>query len=354
MKLGLAIGYSGAEMRVPVELVQKAEKLGYDSVWTAEAYGSDALSPLAYLAAFTNRIRLGTGIVQLAARTPANCAMTAATIDAMAGGNRVILGVGVSGPQIVEGWYGQPWGRPYYRLKDYIQIMRKILRRESPVSHEGREISLPYYGPGSSGLGKPLKSILHMNPDLAIWMGSGNEAPVKLCAELCDGILPLGWVPGSMETYRPWIEEGFKRAGNGKSWKDFEIQASTTVILTNDVREAFRKMKPNIALYVGGMGHKTINFHNRTMQRRGYADAAAQIQELFLSGRKGEAIEAVPDEYCDEMSLVGTAARIKERYQAWADSGCTGLTIGARAGADEDVLELMADLADTRSSVPAS
>ena len=166
MKLGLSIGYSGGEMRLPVEKVQLAEQLGYDSVWTAEAYGSDALSPLAYLAAKTERIKLGTGVIQLAGRTPANAAMTIATIDALAGGGRVICGIGVSGPQIVEGWYGQPWGKPYYRIKDYVTIMKKILAREEPVVHEGREISLPYEGEGAMGVGKPLKSILHMNPDI--------------------------------------------------------------------------------------------------------------------------------------------------------------------------------------------
>src|SRR6266508_1068478 len=265
MKLGLSLGYSGAEMQVPGAKVQLVERLGFDSVWTAEAYGSDAVTPLAYLAALTTRIRLGTGIMQLAARTPANCAMSMATVDAMAGGNRVIAGLGVSGPQIVEGWYGQPWGRPYYRLKDYISIMRKVLAREQPVTHEGREISLPYTGPGSAGLAKPLKSILHMNQNIPIWMGSGNEAPVKLAAQLCDGLLPLGFVPGSMQIFRPWLEEGFRRAGNGKSFKDFEIQAGTMVTITDDVRAAFRQMKPGIALYVGGMGHRHINFHKNAM-----------------------------------------------------------------------------------------
>src|ERR1700683_3401769 len=170
MKLGLSIGYSGAQLNVPVALVQRAEELGYDSVWTAEAYGSDAVTPLAYLAAVTKRIKLGTGIMQLAARSAANAAMCAGTVDALAGGGRFIAGLGVSGPQIVEGWYGQPWGRPYYRLRDYVAIMRKIFRRDEPVTHSGKEISLPYTGPGSVGLGKPLKSILHMNPALPIYL----------------------------------------------------------------------------------------------------------------------------------------------------------------------------------------
>src|SRR5205809_1388609 len=248
MKLGLSIGYSKAQLNVPVELVQRAEELGYDSVWSAEAYGSDAITPLAFLAAKTNRIKLGTGIMQLAARTPANAAMSAASIDAMSGGGRFIAGLGVSGPQIVEGWYGQPWGNPYYRVKDYVAIMRKIFKREEPVTHQGREISLPYTGEGAIGLGKPLHSILHMNPNIPIWMGCGSEATTKLVAELCDGWLPHGWSPGAMSYFGPWLEEGFRRAGNGKSLKDFEIQAGVTVNLTNDVREAVRKMKPNIAL----------------------------------------------------------------------------------------------------------
>ncbi len=183
MKLGLAIGYSRAHVDIPVKLVQRAEELGYDSVWTAEAYGSDAVTPLAFLAAHTSRIKLGTGIMQLAARTPANAAMSAATVDAMAGGGRFIAGLGVSGPQIVEGWYGQPWGKPYWRIRDYVAIMRKIFAREAPVTHDGREISLPYTGPGALGIGKPLKSILHMNPDIPIFLATGNEATVKLTAQ---------------------------------------------------------------------------------------------------------------------------------------------------------------------------
>src|SRR5205809_4793769 len=224
MKLGLSIGYSGAELKLPVDTVLLAERLGFDSVWTAEAYGSDAITPLAYLAALTKRIRLGTGIMQLAARPPASAAMAAGTLDALAGGHRVIAGLGVAGPQIVEGWYGQPWGKPYWRIKDYVGIMRKIFRREGPVSHEGREISLPYTGPGAMGVGKPLKSILHMNPDIPIYLGTGNEATVKLTAEIADGWLPLGFVPGSMPEYRPWLEEGFRRAGNGKGFGNFAIQ----------------------------------------------------------------------------------------------------------------------------------
>jgi F420-dependent oxidoreductase-like protein len=345
MKLGLSIGYSGAEMTLPMEEILLAEKLGYDSVWTAEAYGSDAISPLAYIAALTKHIRLGTGVIQLAARTPAATAMAAQTVDALAGGGRFIAGIGVSGPQIVEGWYGQPWGRPYYRIKDYVTIMKKIFAREEPVTHDGKEISLPFTGEGAMGIGKPLKSILHPNPNLPVWLGTGTESNVKLTAEIADGWLPLGFVPGSMKIYQPWLEEGFKRAGNGKSLKDLEVQTGTTVIITKDVKEAFRRMKPNIALYVGGMGHRDKNFHNDMMVRRGYEDAAKTIQELYLAGRKAEAIEAVPDEYCDENSLVGPVERIRERYKPWADSGATGLTVRAT---QTEAIELMAEIADVK------
>ena len=293
MKLGLGIGYSGAQLSVPVEKVQRAERIGYDSVWSAEAYGSDAISPLAYLAGKTERIRLGTGIMQLAGRTPAMAAMQAATVDA----------------------------------------------------HQGKEISLPYTGDGALGIGKPLMSILHMNPNIPIWVGSGTETNVRLAGEVADGLLPLGFRPDSMELFRPWLEEGFKRAGGGKSIADFEIQPGVAVIITNDVSAALQRMKPNTALYVGGMGHRDKNFHNDMMVRLGYPEAAARIQELYLAGRKQEAVEAVPDEFLDEGSLVGPIERIKDRYRAWEESGVTGLTINA---AQTEALELMADLAGTR------
>lgn len=342
MKLGLSIGYSKARLDIPVKLVQQAEELGYDSVWTAEAYGSDAVTPLAYLAAVTSRIRLGTGIMQLAARTAANAAMCAGTVDALAGGGRFIAGIGVSGPQIVEGWYGEPWGRPYYRIKDYVAIMRKIFRREEPVTHDGREISLPYRGDGAAGVGKPLKSILHMNPDIPIFLATGNEATVKLTAEIADGWLPMGFVPGAMEEYRPWLEEGFRRAGNGKSLADLEIQASIHVEVADDVKAALAKLKPEVALYVGGMGHRDKNFHKDQMIRRGFGEAADRIQELYLAHRKEEAEAAVPDEWVDMKSLVGPPDRIRQRYRVWEDSGATGLTVRSR---QPEAIAVMAEAA---------
>ncbi len=339
MKLGLGIGYSGGEMRLPIEKVQLAERLGYDSVWTAEAYGSDADSPLAYLAAKTERIKLGTAVIQLAGRTPANAAMTIATIDALAGGNRVICGLGVSGPQIVEGWYGEPWGRPYYRIKDYVTIMKKILRREEPVVHEGKEISLPYIGEGALGVGKPLKSILHMNPDIPIWLGTGMESTVRLTAEIADGWLPLGLVPETVKNFQPWIDEGLAKAGKDAS--QFDAQAGGAVVVTDDVQSALDRLKPGIALYVGGMGHKNKNFHKEMMIRRGFGDAAERIQELYLAKRKQEAIEAVPDEFVDQGNLVGDKERIKKRFRDWEDSGITGFTVNG----NEEAIRLMAELA---------
>tara|TARA_A100001037_G_scaffold193318_1_gene172984 strand:+ start:9332 stop:10372 length:1041 start_codon:yes stop_codon:yes gene_type:complete len=339
MKLGLSLGYSGPQLKIPLEKVQLAERLGYDSVWTAEAYGSDAITPLAYIAGHTERIRLGTGIIQLAARSPANAAMAFATLDQLAGGNRAICGIGVSGPQIVEGWYGEPWGRPYYRIKDYVAIMRKIFAREEPVTHEGTEISLPYTGEGALGIGKPLKSIMHMNPDIPIFLGTGMESTVRLTAEIADGWLPLGFVPETASMYDDWIDEGLAKAG--KRPADFERQAGTQVQITDDVQGALDRLKPGIALYVGGMGHKTKNFHKEMMVRRGFGDAAERIQELFLAKRKDEATAAVPDEFVDQGALVGPKDRIRKRFRDWEDSGVTGLTISG----DEQAVQFMAECA---------
>ncbi len=339
MKLGLMLGYSGAELKIPLEDVKLAEQLGYDSVWTAEAYGSDAITPLAYIAAHTERIRLGTAVLQLAGRTPANAAMAMATLDQLAGGNRAICGIGVSGPQIVEGWYGQPWGKPYYRIKDYVAIMKKIWAREEPVTHAGKEISLPYTGPGAMGVGKPLKSILHMNPDIPIFLGTGMESTVRLTAEIADGWLPLGYVPESAHYYQDWISEGLEKAG--KSPVSFERQAMTQVQVTSDVRSAMDRLKPGIALYVGGMGHKNTNFHKEMMIRRGYGEAAERIQELYLAKHKAEAIAAVPDEFVDEGALLGPQDRIAKRYADWESAGITGLTIAG----DAEAIRTMAEVA---------
>ena len=349
MKLGVGIGYSGAQMSVPLEMIQHAESLGYDSVWSAEAYGSDALTPLAYIAARTEKIKLATGILQIPARTPAMTAMSMGTLDALAGGDRVICGLGLSGPQVVEGWYGRPWGKPGTRIREYVQILRAIFKREEPVSIDGVEYQMPYTGEGAMGLGKPLKSILHMNPNIPIYLATLGPGNVRLTAEIADGWLPMWYSPYQMHNYTPWLDEGFekaKAAGEDKGWHNFSIQTGCTVIITDDVQDALRMQKPNVALYVGGMGARDKNFHNDTMVRYGYGEAAARIQDLYLSGQKAEALEEVPDELVGEMCLVGPVERIRERYKAWADSGLTAITVNAR---QPEALELMAELAETKS-----
>ena len=344
LKLGLALSWDKPKVTIPMEKVLLAEALGFDSVWSAEAYGSDAFTPLVWVAAHTSHLRLGTSVMQVAARPPASVAMQMATLDDLSGG-RMIGGFGLSGPQIVEGWYGQPWGVPNQRLRDYLQIIRKVLRREGPVTHNGKEIRLPYDGEGSSGLGKPLKCILHTNPDIPLWVGSGGRANVILTAELADGWLPFGFVPGSMKMWQPLLEEGFKRAGKGKSLKDFEIQAGCQLYVTDDVKSVIDSLKPTIALYVGGMGHPKLNFHKQMMARRGYPEAAERIQELFLGGDRTAATAAVPDEYVDEGALIGPAERIRERYRAWQDSGATGLTVHCD---NIDDMRLLAEIAELK------
>ena len=293
MKLALGLDlYRGAELRVPVALVQRVEALGFHSVWTAEAYGSDALSPLAYLAALTTRIKLGTGVVQIAARTPAATAMHAMTIDALAGGGRVIIGLEVSGPQIVEGWYGQPWGSPNKRLRDYVAIMRKVLHRE-PLVHDGVEIRLPYDGPGALGQGKPLRSILHPNPDIPIWLATGGPANTALAGEIADGFLPMGGGADGPDVLGPHLAKGEARRVDPRT-RPFEIFGGCSVVVTDDVGVALRAMKPLTAIYVGGLGSATHNYHRDAMARRGFPKAAARIHELWMAGRMSQSRSARP------------------------------------------------------------
>jgi F420-dependent oxidoreductase-like protein len=339
MKLGISVGYSGAQMGLPIDHILEVERMGFDSVWTAEAYGSDAITPLAYIAAKTTRIKLGTGIMQVHARTPAMCAMTAQTLDALSGG-RMLVGLGLSGPQVVEGWHGVPYGKPSARLREYVEIMRKIWAREEPVRYEGEEYQLPYTGPRAMGLGKPLKSILH-GRQVPVYLATMGPLNIRTTAELADGWLPIWFSPQRIGMYRPDLEKGFQRRKDGKTEKDFEIIAGCTVDVTDDVQAAFDRRKPGLALYIGGMGAREKNFHNDTAKKYGYVEAAERIQELYLSGRKKEAEEAVPDELVDEMSLIGPEARIREKYRAWEDAGVTTMLLQTR---DPAALNLMADI----------
>jgi F420-dependent oxidoreductase-like protein len=341
IKLGYDTGYSGAKIDLPVADIFYAEQLGFDSVWASESYGSDAFVPLAYLASQTKTLRLGTGVAQLAARTPANFAMVVQTLDALAGKGRVVGGIGLSGPQIIEGWYGQPWGKPNARLRDYVAIVKKILRREAPVVHDGSEIALPYVGPGSSGLGKPLKSILHGNPDIPILLGTSKPANTRLAGEIADGWIAMHTPPAVLPTYLAILQQGLDKRTDGKTLKDLEIVTNITVTIADDVKAAFAKSKPALALYVGGMGAKDKNFHKDAMIERGFSEAADRVQELFMAGRKDEAAAAIPDDYIDGGGLIGSPARIKERFAPWRDAGYTTLRM---SGPSREAMALMAEL----------
>jgi len=323
MKLGIQLGYFGAQ---PTEnligIAQEAESLGYDSIWTAEAWGSDVFTPLSWIGAHTSKIRLGTGIAQLSARTPAATAMAALTLDHLSGG-RMILGLGVSGPQVVEGWYGQPFAKPLSRTREYVDIIRKILKRENPVANEGEHYPLPYKGKGSWELGKSLKSITHpLRADLPIFLGAEGPKNVTMRAEIADGWLPLYYSPYRKEVY----EDQIKDAKEG-----FEISAGVTIDVCEDVEKGLIPIKNTLALYIGGMGAKKRNFHTELMGRMGFESEAKRIQELFLDGKRTEAAVAVPDQFADEISLVGPPERIKERLEAWKETPITSILVGTHS-----------------------
>jgi F420-dependent oxidoreductase-like protein len=332
-------GYSGARLTVNVDLIRKAEELGFDSVWTAEAYGSDAVTPLAYIAALTTKIRLGTAIMQMPARTPAMTAMTAMSLDSLSGG-RFILGLGPSGPQVVEGWHGVPYGKPLTRTREYVSILRKILAREAPLEHEGEHYQIPYRGEGASGLGKPLKSILHGRRDLEIFTASISPNGVTCSAEVADGLMPVWMSPERFDYFEPHLKKGFEKAGGGKSLADFKIAPFVTCVLGDDVEKCRMPVKGMLALYIGGMGARSKNFYNDYATRLGYEKDAKRIQDLYLDGKKMEATAAVPDALVDEIALVGPRERIVERLQAWKASPVTDMLIG---GGQPEALEVLAE-----------
>ena len=319
MKLGLIWGYWG-QLPPPdiIETTKLAEDLGFDSVWTAEAWGSDAFSPLAYLAGHTSRIKLGTSVVQIAGRTPTATAMHALTIDHLSNG-RLILGLGASGPQVVEGWYGRPYRRPLARTREYVEIVRRVLAREEPLDFQGEFYQHPYHGADSMELGKPLKSITHpLRREIPIFLGAEGPKNVTMTAEIADGWIPLYYSPFRQEVYADQLA-GAK--------DDFEVVALANINITDDVAAALLPVKMMLGFYIGGMGAKGKNFHTELMARMGFEDEAFKIQELFFEGRRDEAIATVPDEFADEISLVGPPARIKERLAVWEDSPVTTITM---------------------------
>jgi F420-dependent oxidoreductase-like protein len=344
MKLGIVAGYSPARITLPMEQILEAERLGYDSVWTAEAYGSDAVTTASWILAGTSRINVGTSIVQMPARTPACTAMTAMTLDQLSGG-RFILGIGPSGPQVVEGWHGVAYGKPLERTREYISIIRGILAREQPLQHEGLHYQIPYRGDDATGLGKPLKSILHGNPEMKIYTAAITPGGIRCSAEVADGVFPLWMIPERFDLIEKPLQEGFAKAGNGKGLGNFDILPFVQVSMGDNVEKCRQPVKAHMALYIGGMGARGKNYYNDFARRAGYEEAAVIIQDLFLAGKKAEAAAAVPDRLVDACALIGPPARIRERLQAWKEAGrkhqVTSLLVAGNAA--PEALRLLAE-----------
>lgn len=328
MKLGLQLGYWGAGPPPnAVAQVEEAEKLGFDSVWTAESYGSDALTPLAWWGSRTSRVRLGTSLCQLSARTPTALGMAAITMDHLSGA-RFVLGLGVSGPQVVEGWYGQPFPKPLARTREYVDIVRQVVARESVVTSPGPHYPLPY--PGGTGLGKPLKPILHpLRTNIPIILGAEGPKNVALAAEIADGWFPLFFSPTAMKSLEPALAEGFARPGARHDASSFEVLAFAPTVITKDVEAAADLYRPMVALYVGGMGARDANFHFDVFARMGFEDAAHKIQDLYLAGHKDDAAAAVPTSMVEEIALVGPKEKIRDELAAWRESAATSLLVNA-------------------------
>jgi F420-dependent oxidoreductase-like protein len=320
MKLGLIVGYSGRNVALPMHLVHEAERLGFDSCWTAEAYGSDAVSVSAWILANTTKIKVGTAIMQMPARTPTMAAMTAITLDQLSGG-RFIVGLGPSGPQVVEGWYGATYAKPLSRLREYIEIMRLVFARQAPVTYDGYHYKLPYRGEDATGLGKPLKSILHCERRIPIYTASLQPKSVAQAAELADGFFPIWQNPEKPEIFAGAIAEGLAKAGGGKTAAQFDVAPFVAVVMGDDVAACRNLLKPAMALYIGGMGARGKNFYTDYAGKLGYPDAARKIQDLYLDGKKDEAAAQVPDQLVDDVALCGPKDRIKGRLAAWVAAG---------------------------------
>ncbi len=336
MRLGLNLGYWGSGPADGIAMVREAEALGFDSVWTAEAYGSDAVTPLTWVGALTSTIKLGTGILQMPARTPAMTAMTAATLDLLSGG-RLLLGLGLSGPQVVEGWHGLPYGKPLVRTREYVEIVRRILAREAPLDFKGEEYQIPIEG--GTGLGKPLKLIVHpLRKQIPIYLAAIGPKNIELTGEIADGWLPVFFSPQRESAYLDALDAGLARRA---SELPFDIAPTVHVVLGDDVAACRAFVKPVLALYIGGMGARGKNFYNDLACRYGYETAAQEIQDLYLAGKKNEAIAAVPDALVDEVALCGPKERIAELLEPWKRSRATTLICGAM---QLEALRVMAEL----------
>jgi len=338
MRLALTLNYSGARMSIDVDKVLELERLGYDSVWSAESYGSDAVTPVAWIAARTERIHVGTGIMQMAGRTPAATAMTAMTLDALSGG-RFRLGLGVSGPQVVEGWHGEAFGKPLARTREYVEVVRRIFRREKPLEYRGEYYRIPYAGPDATGLGKPLKSILHGRADIPIYLAAVGPKNIALAAEVADGWIPTFFAASRMTMFREWLDAGFRARGGAPA--RFDLMPMVAVVVGDDLAACRAPVKAKLALYVGGMGARGRNFYNDIARRYGYEEAAKTIQDLYLAGRKAEAEAAVPDALVDEVALCGPRERIRELVAVWRASGVTTLMVAGDRLAARTMAELV-------------
>ena len=342
MKLALALRVS-PNSGVDMEIVREAERLGFEAVWCGEAYGTDAVSPVAWVLAQTQRLKAGTSIMQMPARTPACAAMTAMTLQLLSG-NRFLCGIGPSGPQVVEGWHGVPYGKPLARTREYIAIIRRILEREAPLEFAGEHYRIPYNGPGATGLGKPLKSIVHGDPSLKIYTASIAPAGLRTAGEVADGTLPFFMSPEQADAIVGPVAEGIAKAGGGKTLADFDLAPYIRIAVGDDLASCRDMIRPNFALYIGGMGARSRNFYNDLAKRMGYAAEAARIQELYLAGRRKEAEAAVPDALIDETSLIGPRERIRDRLDAWRelarDHRVGSLVL---AGADRQAMRLVAE-----------
>ncbi len=342
MRVGLSTGYwSAGPPAGVVEQIAEAERLGFDSIWTAEAYGSDALTPLAWWGSATSTVRLGTSVIQMAARTPTATAMAALTMDHLSGG-RFILGLGASGPQVVEGWYGQPYPKPLARTREFVDIVRQVFAREAPVTYDGSHYQLPF--PGGAGLGKPLKPTVHpLRRDIPIMLAAEGPKNVALAAEICDGWLPFWFSPKSDDFYRAALAEGFARDGSRhQSLETFEVPALVPVIIGDDIEGCAGFLKPMLALYIGGMGAKGANFHFDVFARLGYEAECARIQDLYLDGHKAEAIAAVPTSLVEDVALVGPLAKISDEVEAWKDTVITTALVAGPTAQLATIQELFA------------
>ena len=341
MRLGMLLRTSSGLDNFSVDTVLEAERLGYHSVWGGESYGTDAVTPIAWVLARTTKIKAGTSIMQMSARTPACAAMTTMTLHALSNG-RFLLGIGPSGPQVIEGWHGLPYGKPLTRTREYIEIVRKILAREAPLEHQGEMYQIPYRGPGATGLGNPLKSILHGDPGIPIYTASISPAGLRTAGEVADGVLPIYMSPEKPEVVTGPVKEGLVK--RGKTLADFDIAPYVRIRVGDDLQACRDSVKPEIALYVGGMGARSKNFYNDLAKRLGYEEAAVKIQDAVLAGRRPEAIAAVPDKFVDEICLLGSKERIRDRLQAWKetarDGGVGTLLLG---GATPDALRVAAE-----------